>query len=215
MPIFGIMMKPDRNSIILLLIFLISVQAAVSKPRTSRYEFCWALVHPFAALKVKKIYKRTTKLFDQNELKVKLDPYASGGKLDAFRHVFYFAAFAQRISAKKLIKLGKAHERTNYLDFKRGKQEDEATADSLSCVMDLLNNEVGVKLGKENKKLSLEDLKQKVIELVNNGDVYTILRDQQGRFIDCNNNVLEMSKYKGKWFVPKCIAGYKASLQIE
>jgi hypothetical protein len=194
---------------------MFSMNLAEAKPRTSRYEFWWAAAHPFAALKVKKVYRKATKLFDQNELKVKLDVYTSGGKLDAFRHVFYFAAFAQKIKPKKVLKLGKAHEKTNHLDFKRGKQEDETTADSLSCVMDLLNNEVGVKLGSENKNMSLEELKQKVMDLVNQGEAYTILRDKDGRFIDCNNNVLDMSKYKGKWFVPKCITGYKAKLEIE
>lgn len=207
-------MRP-KNSIILFLIFLISVQISEAKPRTSRYEFWWALCHPFAALKVKKVYKKASKLFDQNELKVKLDPYTSGGKLDAFRHVFYFAAFAQKMKPKKALKLGEAHEKTNYLDFKRGKLENETTADSLSCVMDLLNNEIGVKLGRENRKISLEELKQKVIALVNNGDVYTILRNDKGEFIDCKNNVIDVSLYKGKWFVPKCITGYKAFLQIE
>jgi hypothetical protein len=208
-------MKSARNSIIFLLIFFVLAQFATAKPRTSRYEFLWAVAHPFAALKVKKVYKKATKLFDQNELKVKLDAYSSGGKLDAFRHMFYFAAFAQKIKPKKVLKLGKAHEKTNYLDFKRGKLEDELTADSLSCVMDLLNNEMGVKLGSENKTLNLEELKQKVIDLVNKGDAYTILRDKEGRFIDCNNHVIDMQAYRGKWFVPKCISGFKAKLQIE
>jgi hypothetical protein len=187
-----------------------------AKPRTSRYEFWWALGHPFAALKVKKVYKKASRLFDQNELKVKLDPYSSGGKLDAFRHVFYFAAFAQKIKPKKVLKLGRAHEKTNYLDFKRGKVEDELIADSLSCLMDLLNNEVGVRLGRENKDISLEELKQKVLDLILIKDgAYHILRDKEGRFIDCNNKVIDMSAYKGKWYIPKCIAGFKASLQIE
>src|SRR5690242_10088453 len=112
----------SKNSISLFLIFVLCVNLAQAKPRTSRYEFWWALGHPFAALKVKKVYSKASKLFDQNELKVKLDVYTSGGKLDAFRHVFYFAAFAQKIKPRKVLKLGKAHERTNYLDFKRGKQ---------------------------------------------------------------------------------------------
>jgi hypothetical protein len=208
-------MSTIKNSIILLLIFVLSLNLLQAKPRTSRYEFWWAVAHPFAALKVKKVYAKATKLFDQNELKVKLDGYSSGGKLDAFRHVYYFAAFAQKIKPKKVLKLGRAHEKTNYLDFKRGKLEDELTADSLSCVMDLLNNEVGVKLGRANKNLSLEELKQNVIDLVNKEDAYIILRDKEGRFIDCHNHVLDMSKYKGKWYVPKCISGFKASLQIE
>ncbi|MBP9068939.1 MAG: hypothetical protein KBG47_05495 [Bacteroidia bacterium] len=198
------------------MVFALGVNIIQAKPRTSRYELWWAFTHPFAALKVKKIYKRVSKLYDENSLKVKLDVYPSGGKLDAFRHVFHFAAFAQKIKPKKVLKLGKAHEKTNYLDFKNGKQEDGFTADSLSCEMDLLNNEVGVRLGRENKKLSLEELKQKVLELVTVKDgIYYILRDKEGRFIDCNNNVIDMSIYKGKWYIPKCIAGYKAQLEIE
>jgi hypothetical protein len=208
-------MMPPRNSIILLIILFFVAQNLMARPRTSRYEFWWALGHPFAAIKVNRIYKKVSKLYNEKELKVKLDVYSSGGKLDAFRHVFYFAAFAQKIKPKKIIKFGKAHEKTNYLDFKRGKIEDELVADSLSCVMDLLNNEVGVKLGSENKKMSLEELKQKVMDMVNNGDAYTILRDKEGRFVDCNNNVLDMDKYKGKWFVPKCISGFKAKLLVE
>ena len=205
-----------NNFIIFTLIFVLGANISHSKPRTSCYEFWWALGHPIAAFKVKKIYKKASKLYDENSLKEKLDPYSSGGKLDAFRHVFYFAAFAQKIKPKKVLKLGKAHEKTNYLDFKRGKQEDGLTADSLSCVMDLLNNEVGVRLGRDNRTLSLEELKQKVLELVTVKDgVYHILRDSEGRFIDCNNNVIDMSIYKGKWHVPKCIAGYKAMMEIE
>jgi hypothetical protein len=207
--------RSRSNYLIIFLILVLSAQVSSAKPRTSRYEFWWALGHPFAALKVKKIYSKASKLYDENSLKVKLDAYPSGGKLDAFRHVFYFAAFAQKIKPNKVLKLGKAHEKTNYLDFKRGILEDKFAADSLSCVMDLLNNEVGVELGKQNKNLSLEELKQKVIELVNNGDVYHILRDKEGRFIDCNNNVIDMSIYKGKWYIPKCIAGYKAMMEIE
>lgn len=209
------MIRSRSNYLIIFLILVLSAQVSSAKPRTSRYEFWWALGHPFAALKVKKIYSKASKLYDENSLKVKLDAYPSGGKLDAFRHVFYFAAFAQKIKPNKVLKLGKAHEKTNYLDFKRGILEDKFAADSLSCVMDLLNNEVGVELGKQNKNLSLEELKQKVIELVNNGDVYHILRDKEGRFIDCNNNVIDMSIYKGKWYIPKCIAGYKAMMEIE
>jgi len=207
--------RSRSNYLIIFLILVLSAQVSSAKPRTSRYEFWWALGHPFAALKVKKIYSKASKLYDENSLKVKLDAYPSGGKLDAFRHVFYFAAFAQKIKPNKVLKLGKAHEKTNYLDFKRGILEDKFAADSLSCVMDLLNNEVGVKLGRENKNKSLEELKLKVIDLVNNGDVYHILRDREGRFIDCNNNVIDMSIYKGKWYIPKCIAGYKAMMEIE
>jgi len=192
------------------MVFVLGVNIIQAKPRTSRYEFWWVLGHPFAAIKIKKTYNKVTKVYDQNLLKVKLDAYSSGGKLDAFRHVFYFAAFAQKIKQKKVLKLGKAHEKTNHLDFKRGKLEDGLTADSLSCIMDLLNNEIGAKLGQENKKLSLEELKQIVIDLVNKGDAYYFSISNDGKFLDCLNKPINVEKYRGKWFVPKCLVGYKA-----
>lgn len=204
------------NSITFLFLFIICFNLVQAKPRISRYEFWWAVRHPFAAIKVKKVYRKATKIYNENELKVKLDVYSSGGKLDAFRHQFYFAAFAQKIKAKKVLKLGKAHEKTNYLDFKRRKLEDEMLPDSLSGVMDLLNNEVGVRIGRENKKLSLEELRQLVLESISVRDgAFYILRDNEGRFIDCKNHVIDMSLYKGKWNIPKCITGYKAKLIME
>lgn len=177
---------------------------------TSRYEFFWSLRHPFAALKVKKIYKQLKPYYVEDELKKNLDAFSSGGKLDAFRHVYYMAAFAQKIKAKKVLKLGKAHEKTNYLRFKRGKFENDVLADSMSCVMDLKNNEIGVKLGSENKKLTLEELKQAAMQLIQKGNAFFLSIDNQGRFLDCQNQVINLADYKGKWFIPKCLLGLKA-----
>jgi hypothetical protein len=186
-----------------------------NKPATSRYEFWWALGHPFAAIKVKRIHKKLAPYYNEAELKLKLDGFSSGGKLDAFRHVFYMAAFGQKVKAKKLIKLGKAHERTNYLQFKRNKDEHGLVPDSISCVMDLLNNEIGVKLGRENKKMSYEELKQKVIGLVNEGNAHFLAIDKYGNYLDCNNQVIDLKAYKGKWYIPKCILGFKAQMEME
>lgn len=195
-------------------IFTVGLQlvfnVAFAKPITSRHEFFWAVSHPFAAIKVNSIYKKLKPYYNEKELTLSLDAYSSGGKLDAFRHVFYMAAFAQKVKAKKIIKLGKAHEKTNYLQFKRGKLENEIIPDSMSCVMDLKNNEIGVALGKENKKLSLVELKLTVIALIQKGDAFYFSIDSQGRFLDCQNNVVNVAEYKGKWFVPKCLLGLKA-----
>jgi len=198
-----------RSLILVLLVLTFVTNSFSAKPKTSRYEFWWGVAHPFASIKVKKAYKKASPFYEANDTKLQLDTFTHDGKLDAFRHVYYMAAFAQKVKAKKLVKLGKAHEKTNYLHFKRNKDKAVLVADSMSCVMDLMNNDLGIKLGQENKKLSLEELKVKVIQLIKADGVYYILRDNNGDFIDCNNKPIDLKAYTGKWFVPKCLMGYK------
>lgn len=185
------------------------------QPSISRYELFWVMCHPFAAIKVKCIHKKLDTFYDEAQLKLKLDSYSSGGKLDAFRHIYYMAAFAQKVQYKKLVKLGKAHEKTNFLQFKKCTDENGSIPDSISCVMDLLNNEIGLKLGKENKKMSFEELKQKVMQIVNEGNAYFLLIDKNGNYLDCKNKVIDLKSYKGKWCIPKCILGFKAQMEME
>lgn len=171
----------------------------------SRYETCWALVHPFAALKVRKIGKRASAIYRQADLKMRLDAYASGGRLDAFRHVFYMAAFAQKVRVKKLRRLGRAHEKANYRQFLHAGQEEGEVPDSLSSVMDLRNNELGFEIGHTNKKLSLEELKNTVILKIQAGKAVILKRNKNGSYMDCANHVLNMEAFEKRWEIPKCL----------
>lgn len=192
-------------NIFLLLLFSIKT---FSQTKVSRYEYAWAFAHPFAACKVKKIHKKLKPYYNENELKLSLDSFSQGGKLDAYRHVFYMAAFAQKIKAKKVIKLGKAHEKTNYRQFKKGKGKNVVLPDSLSGLMDLWNNEIGVTLARDNKELGYEELKQKVIKLINENKAFYFLRDANGNFLDCDGKtVIDLKKYQDKWYIPKCMLG--------
>lgn len=189
------------------LLLLFSVRT-FSQTKVSRYEYAWALAHPLAACKVKKIHKKLKPYYNENELKLSLDSFSQGGKLDAYRHVFYMAAFAQKIKAKKVIKLGKAHEKTNYRQFKKGKGKNVVLPDSLSGLMDLWNNEIGVTLARDNKELGYEELKQKVIKLINENKAFYFLRDANGNFLDCDGKtVIDLKKYQDKWYIPKCMLG--------
>lgn len=201
------MKKYNLLVIVVLISFTISLLGA--KPKTSRYEFWWSLGHPFAGMKVKRVYKKATPLYEMADVRMQLDTFSQGGKLDAFRHVYYMAAFAQKVKGKKLIKLGKAHEKTNHLHFKKNKDKGVFVADSMSCVMDLMNNEVGIKLGQDNKTSTLEELKAKAIQLIKDEKAYSLLIDKQGNYLDCSNNVIDLKSYKGKWYVPKCLLGLK------
>ena len=188
----------------ILLLFLSFVfYACALKP--FRQEVLWAIWHPVAALKVKKINALARVVYNQPDVKTALDNLNNGGKLDAFRHTFFMAAFAQKIKVKKLRKLGIAHEKGNYHQFLNHKNEEGEISDSQSNAMDLSNNELGFIIGHENKKLNLEDLKLLVIKEINAGKALVMKRSAQGLYVDCENNVIDLKKYSGRWLVPKCL----------
>lgn len=190
---------------IFLLLISFSCGALAQKP--FKQEVWWGLWHPIAALKVKKIKAKADRIYDQPDIKDQLDNLSSGGKLDAFRHVFYMAAFAQKIKIKKLRKLGIAHEKGNYRQFLKHQNENGEVPDSLSTVMDLYNNEVGLNIGFSvaYKTMSLDKLKELVIWKIKSGNAAIIKRNKQGLFVECNDKIIDPQLYKGKWFVPKCL----------
>lgn len=198
-------MNTKGKLVLMLVSLLLLVTHSYAKPKTSRYEFWWSVAHPFAAMKVKNTYKKVYPLFNDETIGRQLDTFSVNGKLDAFRHVFYMAAFAQKVKAKKLVKLGKAHERTNYLQFKKDPERKTHQQDSISCEMDLKNNLIGIQLGVTNKKASLQELKAKAIELVQTNNAHYILRDRKGKYIDCNNATINIQDYNGKWYIPLCM----------
>lgn len=174
--------------------------------KRSRYEWFWALGHPVAAVKVKIISKRCYRLYNSDsKLKSQLDSFSNGGKLDAFRHVFFMAAFAQKVKVKKLRKLGEAHEKASYKIFLNSKIEDGEIPDSLSAIMDLKNNGVGFTIGQQHKHLEPEELKNVVIKEIISGKAVIMKRKSNGIYLDCSDRPVNPDFFIGKWFIPKCL----------
>ena len=171
----------------------------------SHYEKCWVITHPFAALKVKKISKKCYAVYNRQDTKIQLDTFSNGGQLDAFRHSFFMAAYAQKVKAKKLRKLGIAHEKANYKQFLNSEFEEGEIPDSLSTVMDLKNNETGLNLGKAHKKETLDTLKKIVIMEIKNGNMVIMKRDKSGAYLDCNGYNISLREQPKQWQVPKCL----------
>lgn len=186
------------------LLFCFSLGCSAQTGRLSGYELRWAVFHPIAALKVKCIGKRVAPIYNAPDVKQQLDAYASGGQLDAFRHVFYMAAFAQKVKAKKLRKLGEAHEKANYKQFLLAKEEEGEIPDSLSSVMDLKNNELGIMIGSKNKWAPLDTLRQLVIAHIRNGNALIMKRNRRGNYLDCQNRELPGPVLR-EWNIPKCL----------
>jgi len=189
---------------IVVIFLLIGVRGLSQSPKLSWPEFGWVLGHPIAAIKVKVITKRCTAHLKQSS-HPPLDAYNNGGKQDAFRHVFFMAAYAQQIKTKKVRKLGRAHEKANYLFFRRSKTENGEMADSLGSVMDLQNNELGLNMGCTNKKLDLLHLQKLVSTEINAGNAVIMKRDGVGNYLDREGKKIDLSLYKKVWGVPKCL----------
>ena len=156
----------------------------------------WVFFHPFVVKKALQLSleARTTtvELKQQNLLK----GLGNGDQLDAFRHTYWMARLAQEIHWRKAKRLGKAHEKGNYRQFKKGKLEDDVLPDKISSEMDLFNNEVGLNLGKSNKE---QELKNEVIRLVKEGKCKILKTDAVGNFLDENNQIIPIEELKGKW----------------
>jgi len=187
-------------------ILLFSIFVSKSQtPKPSSAEFLWAIFHPFAAIKVKKITRTGNSILHELNIKEKLDNYTAGGKADAFRHVYFMALYAQKIKPKKLIKLGKAHEKSNYRQFRKNKNEYGEKPDSLSSVMDLNNNKIGIHIGRENKTLEKKELAALVIKDIQNGKALIMKRNEKGEYLDCAGKIIDVKVFEQRWYVPKCL----------
>jgi hypothetical protein len=191
---------------IYLALVLISISNfTFSQHHISRYEYRWAVFHPFTALKIKKQLPKARLIYTSMKKEKLLDTIESGGKLDAFRHTYTMAYFARTIKVKKLRKLGKAHEKGNKLQFYKHALEFGERPDSLACEMDLRNNELGFSIGKNYKWLNDQELKAVVLNEIVIGKAWYLKRNERAKYTDCEGNELNLMDFKDKWHIAKCL----------
>lgn len=181
------------------------VATLFSQHEISKYEYRWAVLHPIAAKKVQKHLMEAMDVYQEVKNAKQLDGFESGGTLDAFRHAFTMAYLARYVNVSSLRRLGQAHEKGNEYYFYKNHQEFGERADSLACVMDLRNNELGYEIGKKSKNASKEDLKNLIIEQIKQGNAWKLKKNRQNQYISCQNEPILIENYKGKWFLPKCL----------
>lgn len=194
---------------VLLVIFALHLAAAPKdKPwkQVSRPEKVWSVTHPFKAKKVMKCAQRSRFVTDSLE-KAGVFTDRNGGQLDAFRHAYWTALMINAGLKEKVVrKVGERHEKGNYIDFKKGKLEDSARADSMMCVMDLRNNDSGISIGKKYRdgdhKLSLIEM---IMNETGNGNLAIMSKNESGGYLDANGKLIDLTMYGGKWYIPKVI----------
>ncbi|WP_299047961.1 hypothetical protein [uncultured Polaribacter sp.] len=198
------------KKILFLFIILVSMNVNAQSSFKSFFELSppkrtWVLFHPFKAKKSLAISKETNRVSDSIAKTNLLDGDKSGGQVDAFRHAYWMARLHQEIGEKAARSLGKAHEKENYLTFKKNKLEDGIVPDEISSKMDLHNNEQGLKLISRNSGLTRKALIYKIINTIKKGEMKIIKKDKKGNFLTCEGKRIAKSQLKGKWKNNKCL----------
>jgi hypothetical protein len=171
----------------------------------SRPEKFWVIRHPFIAKKTLTITQKVLLVTDSIAKTTTLDGDKSGGQVDAFRHAYWMASLAQNIGWRKALKLGRAHEKANHIDFKKHRLEEGQHPDKASGDMDIYNNKVGIEIAKANKKLIRHEMQQEVTSSILAGKMKIIKKDSLGNFLGENNNIIPADSLKGKWNNGKCL----------
>ena len=169
----------------------------------------WVLFHPFKATKALKISQEARKVSDSIKKTNLLDGDAAGGQVDAFRHAYWMARLHQEIGESAARSLGKAHEKENYITFKKLKLEDGFVPDEISSKMDLYNNEQGLKLISKDSDVSKKGLIFRVVNAIRKGNMKIIKKDKKGNFLTCDGTFISKESLIGKWKNNKCLLSSK------
>lgn len=137
--------------------------------------------------------RKTTAEVKQQKL---LKGEGNGDQVDAFRHAYWMALLTFEIGERRARKLGKAHEKGNFQQFKKGKTEDGVLPDKISSEMDLFNNELGIEI---SKTIKTEKLIELIINKVKSGYAKIIKQDQEHHFLDIEGNIIPNEELLDKW----------------
>ncbi|WP_026776266.1 hypothetical protein [Polaribacter sp. Hel_I_88] len=198
-----------RKKIILLFFMISMITNAQSSPKgffdLSGPKKIWVLFHPFKAKKSYRISQEANRVSDSIAKTNVLDGDGSGGQVDAFRHAYWMARLRQEIGKSAAQSLGKAHERENYQTFKKNQLEDGVVPDEISSIMDLFNNEEGLKLTVKRSEISQQSLIYKVINAIKEGEMKIIKKNNKGDYVTCEGEIITPESLKGKWENNKCL----------
>lgn len=163
-------------------------------------EKVWVILHPFSAKKAQRLSRHTLTILDS----LKTSKYftyntKSGSRADALRHCYWMSLLSAHIGPKRALWLGRAHEKKNQKDFDNGALEEGFLPDSVAIEMDLRNNNVGAKLGKECEKCEKKRLLNLSLNELMGGTLCFIKQNKEGMFLTEDDQIILQESWSGKW----------------
>jgi len=175
-------------------------QQVTEVKKVSRPEKCWAIFHPFKVKIAKRKTREALLITDSINNTLTLDGDISGGQLDAFKHSVWMALLSQQMHWRKARKLGKAHEKGNYITYKKGKRKGrKELPDKVSSDMDYFNNRRGIEIGIINKDAEQGQIIQIILDSIQSGKMRIIKKNSTGEFLDQSDNIIPLDSLEGKW----------------
>jgi hypothetical protein len=168
-------------------------------------EKTWVIFHPFKAKKAFKISKEAQRVSDSIAKTPLLDGDKSSGQVDAFRHAYWMARLHQEIGKNAALKLGKAHEKSNYQQYKKGQLEYGEVPDKISSKMDLFNNAVGVTYTEKGISYPKNGLIYRIVNGILAGNYKVIKKNKKRNYVTCDDQIISQKDLKGKWENEKCL----------
>ncbi len=203
-------MKRRGRFLLLCFICLTEIQLGYGQQEVKRYfalsgpEQFWVFTHMFKAKKAMSVTTEVLYITDSIRRTNSLDNYTSGGKIDAFKHSFWMARLSQSIGEGAALSLGKAHEKGNFQDFKKGQKEDGEIPDLPASEMDEFNNKFGAKLYKENPNLTKNELIIELLRSIDEGKLRILKRSPEGAYLNCKGEPI-VKKNEIIWESEKCL----------
>jgi len=168
-------------------------------------EKTWVIFHVFKAKKAFKISEEAQRVTDSVAKTPLLDGDKNGGQVDAFKHAYLMARLHQEVGKNAALKLGKAHEKSNYLQYKKRQLEDGEHPDKISSEMDLFNNAVGVTYTKKGVPYPKSGLIYRIVNEILAGKLKVVKKDSALNYVTCNGKLIPKNTLKGKWESNKCL----------
>jgi hypothetical protein len=165
----------------------------------------WVVIHLFKAKKASEISFEATRVSDSIAKTDLLDKDKAGGQVDAFRHAYWMARLQQEIGKRAAFSLGKAHEKDNYITFKKNLTENGIVPDNASKEMDLFNNNVGFRYSEKGILTSKNELILRIVNAIQMGDLKVIKKDSAGNFLTCDGVLIPSEELLHSWQNRKCL----------
>lgn len=163
-------------------------------------EIWWGIGHPFISIKAFRISKQALITTRQIEKEKLLQNDWNGGQIDAFKHAFWMGLLTYKINRKQAIKLGIAHEKGNYKNFKKNLRRGRSgNHDKAAQEMDLLNNETGASLAEQFSDADENEFKEIIMDYIQAGRLKIIKKNNLGEYLNENDQIIPTAQLIGIW----------------
>ena len=173
--------------------------------KLSKPEQQWVRRHPIAAFRTHNIADTVRQEAKRRLKDTSLDGDINGGMVDAFKHTLWMALTTQKIGSRKALLLGQAHEEGNRLEYESDPVRKKIHQDSIASRMDMLNNQIGAKIGEDNPKATFDELVALVMQSVIEGKCWKIKKKDKKTYLDANDKVISIHDYDNNWVIPKVL----------